>query len=237
MTLYPGPGTSVKRGMSESQRRRPVVYQGDLAGLIERARWIAESGPRRILGITGAPGSGKSKLAAALVQGLEGRAALVPMDGFHLANSELVRLGRRDRKGAIDTFDAAGFVALIRRLHRADEPVVYAPEFRRDIEEAIAGAIPVAREVRLVVTEGNYLLTERTPWTDLSQLIDQVWYVDPGEDLRIARLVCRHIAYGKEPDAARAWATGTDQRNAELIAATRDKADLEVRSLDLIPDA
>lgn len=237
LALYPGAGTSVKRGMAESQRRRPVVYQGDLAGLIERARWIAESGPRRILGITGAPGSGKSKLAETLVKGLGGRTALVPMDGFHLADSELVRLGRRDRKGAIDTFDAAGFVALMRRLHRGDEAVVYAPEFRRDIEEAVAGTIPVAREVSLVVTEGNYLLAEQTPWSELAQLIDQVWYVDPGEELRIARLVRRHIAYGKDPEAARAWSMGTDQRNAELIAATRDKADLDIRSLELIPDA
>ena len=222
--------------MNESQRRRPVVYQGDLAGLVERANWIAESGPRRILGITGAPGSGKSKLAAALVAALGERAAFVPMDGFHLANSELIRLDRRDRKGAIDTFDGAGYVALIQRLHRADESVVYAPEFRREIEEAIAGAIAVPREVRLVVTEGNYILANQAPWTELGQLIDQVWYVDPGEDMRIARLVGRHIAYGKDPAAARAWALGSDQRNAELIAATQIKADLEIRSLDLIPD-
>jgi len=214
-----------------------VVYQGDLAGLVERARWLAESGPRHILGNTGAPGSGKSKLAAALVAALGDRAALVPMDGFHLANSELLRLGRRDRKGAIDTFDAAGYIALIRRLHQADEPVVYAPEFRREIEEAIAGAVAVPREVPLVVTEGNYLLAEQTPWPDLGGLIDQVWYIDPGEDMRLARLIGRHIAYGKNPEAARAWSLGSDQRNAELIAATRNKADLEIRSLDLIPQS
>ena len=223
--------------MTEHQRRRPVTYQGDLAGLVERAQWLAESGPRRILGITGAPGAGKSRLAAALVKALGERAALVPMDGFHLANSELVRLGRRDRKGAIDTFDGAGYVALIRRLLRADEPVVYAPEFRREIEEAIAGVIAVPKSVSLVVTEGNYLLAEQEPWDQLNQLIDQVWYVDPGEEMRVARLVRRHIAYGKDPDAAKAWSLGSDQRNAELIAATQIKADLEVRSLDLVPEA
>ncbi len=234
--LYSG-GHGGALAMSEEQRRRPVVYKGDLAGLIERAKWIADSGARRILGLTGAPGSGKSTLAAALAAGLGAQAALVPMDGFHLANSELIRLDRRDRKGAIDTFDGAGFVALMRRLRRADEPVVYAPEFRRDAEEAIAGAIAVPREVRLVITEGNYLLADRAPWTELAGLLDQVWYVDPGEELRLARLVARHIAFGKEPDAARAWALGTDQRNAVLIAATQGRADLEIRSLDLVPSA
>ena len=223
--------------MVQSQRRRPVAYQGDLAGLIERARWIAASGPRRILGITGAPGSGKSSLAAALVKALDGKAALVPMDGFHLANSELIRLGRGDRKGAIDTFDGEGYVALIRRLRSADEPVVYVPEFRREIEEAIAGAIPVARDVSLIVTEGNYLLADQAPWAQLGTLIDQAWYVDPGEELRLARLVRRHIAYGKDPDTAKAWSLGTDQRNAELIVATRHKADLEIHSLDLFPES
>ena len=222
--------------MDQSQRRRPVTYQGDLAGLVERARWIAESGPRRILGITGAPGAGKSRLAVALVAALGSRAAFVPMDGFHLANRELDRLGRRDRKGAIDTFDAAGYVALMRRLHHADEPVVYAPEFHREIEEAIAGAIPIPREAALVVTEGNYLLSNEAPWSDLSQLIDQVWYIDPGQDMRLARLIRRHIAFGKEPEAARAWATGSDERNAASIAATRNKADLEINSIDLVPD-
>ena len=223
--------------MSQSQRRQPVVFKGDLAELIERALWIADSGPRRILGITGAPGSGKSTMAAALAAGLGNRAAFVPMDGFHLANRELIRLGRRDRKGAIDTFDGAGYVALIRRLRLADEPAVYAPEFRRDIEEAIAGSIAVPRETSLVITEGNYLLADQAPWNQLAQLLDQVWYVDPGEELRVARLVARHIAYGKEPAAAKAWALGTDQKNADLIAATRIKADLEIRTLDLVPSA
>ena len=156
----------------------------------------------------------------------------VPMDGFHLANAELIRLGRRDRKGAIDTFDAAGYVALMRRLRAADEPVVYAPEFHREIEEPIAGAIPVPREVPLVITEGNYLLASEPPWDALPGLLDQIWYLDPGESLRIQRLIARHVAFGKEPAAAQAWSLGTDQRNAELIASTRSRADLLVRVAD-----
>ncbi len=214
-------------------RRQPVVYEGDLEGLIERARWLARSKPRSVLGITGAPGSGKSTLAASLVAALGDQAVLVPMDGFHLANSELIRLGRRDRKGAIDTFDGAGFVALIRRLHAGDEPVVYAPEFRREIEEAIAGAIPIAREVPLIVTEGNYLLVEEAPWGALAPLLDQTWYVAIDEAVRLERLIARHIAFGKAPDFARSWSLGPDQRNAELIAGTRDRADLSITASDL----
>jgi pantothenate kinase len=219
--------------MMERSRRQPVVYEGNMAGLVERAQWLAKSAPRTILGICGAPGSGKSTLAASLAVALGSRAALVPMDGFHLANSELIRLGRRDRKGAIDTFDGAGYVALIRRLREAGEPMVYAPEFRRDIEEAIAGAIAIPREVPLVITEGNYLLSDAEPWLALKPMFDQTWFVDPGEDLRVQRLIARHIAFGKEPEAARSWSLGPDQRNAELIAQTRDSADLAIVAPDL----
>ena len=205
------------------------AFTGDLPALCARARDLCEKGRRRILGITGAPGCGKSTVAAALIEALAPNAVLVPMDGFHLANSELIRLGRRDRKGAIDTFDAAGYVALLRRLKDPDEEVVYAPEFRREIEEAIAGAIAVSREIPLVVTEGNYLLVNSQPWSALRSLIDEIWFLDPGEDVRIERLIARHIAYGKTPELARAWSLGSDQRNADLINATRENADLVVR--------
>lgn len=210
-----------------------TVYEGGVAGLVARARRLAEASPRSILGICGAPGAGKSTLAAGLLAALGSLAALVPMDGFHLANSELIRLGRRDRKGAIDTFDGAGYVALIRRLRAADEPVVYAPEFRRDIEEAIAGAIAIPRAVPLVITEGNYLLVDAAPWNALRPLLDQIWYVDPGDRVRQARLIARHVAFGKPPDLARAWSLGTDQRNADLIAATSGAADLTITAADL----
>ncbi|HEY1723624.1 MAG TPA: nucleoside/nucleotide kinase family protein [Magnetospirillaceae bacterium] len=218
--------------MSQS-RRQPVVYEGDLAGLIERVQWLAKSASRSILGICGAPGSGKSTLADGLVKALGAEAALVPMDGFHLANSELIHLGRRDRKGAIDTFDGAGYVALIRRLRANTDPVVYAPEFRREVEEPIAGAIAVPQTVRLIVTEGNYLLSDAEPWKALGPLLDQTWYVDPGEDLRQTRLIARHVAFGKAPDVARSWSLGPDQRNADMIASTRNAADLAITSADL----
>jgi pantothenate kinase len=215
-------------------RRQPVVYEGDLGGLIERARWLAGSKPRSILGIVGAPGSGKSTLAASLVSAVGPETAvLVPMDGFHLANSELIRLGRRDRKGAIDTFDGFGYATLIRRLHAADEPVVYAPEFRREIEEAIAGAIAVPREIPLIVTEGNYLLADGEPWDALQPMFDQTWYMQIDEAVRLERLIARHITFGKAPDLARSWSLGPDQRNADFIASTRHKADLAIVGADL----
>jgi pantothenate kinase len=205
-----------------------------LAELVQRARRLCETGERRILGITGAPGSGKSTLAAALVEALAPAAVLVCMDGFHLADRELVRLGRRDRKGAPDTFDAVGFVALLRRLRDPEEELVYAPEFRREIEEPIAGAVPVPREVPLVVTEGNYLLVDQGPWRPIAGLLDAAWYVQAPEEVRLRRLIARHIAHGKLPEAARAWSFGPDQRNAQLVAGTRDRADLVVRIDEVI---
>lgn len=205
----------------------------DLAALAARARRLVEPGGRRILGIAGPPGAGKSTLAAALVEALEPAAALVALDGFHLAGAELVRLGRQDRKGAPDTFDSAGYVALLRRLRDPAEDVVYAPEFRREIEEPVAGAVPVSREVPLVITEGNYLLVDQGRWSEVRGLLDEAWYLDTPDEDRLQRLVTRHIAYGKSPAEARAWATGSDQRNAELVSPTRERADLVVRPVGL----
>ena len=152
------------------------------------------------------------------------------MDGFHYAQRELERLGRADRKGAQDTFDAAGYVALLARLRAADEAVVYAPEFRREIEEPIACALPVPREVPLVVTEGNYLLVGDGDWARVAPLLDETWFVEaPSEDTRHERLIARHIAFGKDPDYARAWSLSSDERNAVLVASTRERADLVIR--------
>ena len=200
--------------------------------LLDRARALVARGGRRILGITGAPGVGKSTLAHALVDALGDQACLVGMDGFHLAEAELHRLGRHDRKGAPDTFDALGYVALLHRLRAADERVVYAPLFDRSIEEPIACAVPVPREVPLVVTEGNYLLVPDGEWAGVRPLLDECWYVEPPEDLRIDRLIARHESFGRSPEAARERSLGSDQRNAEVVAATRSRADLVVDAGD-----
>ncbi|MGY0236651.1 nucleoside/nucleotide kinase family protein [Longispora urticae] len=206
--------------------------------LVDRARRLAATGGRRLLGVTGPPGAGKSTLAEALVAALAPHpdpgeavpgAVLVPMDGFHLADVELARLGRRDRKGAPDTFDGAGFVALLGRVRADSGDVVYAPAFDRTLEEPVAGSIPVRPGTPLVVTEGNYLLVDEGPWSAVRGLLDEVWYLDVDEEVRLDRLVGRHVAFGKSRAAARDWAHGSDGRNAAVVAATRARADLVVR--------
>jgi pantothenate kinase len=196
---------------------------------LERAHRLAAGGRRALLGITGPPGGGKSTLALAIAAALGDQARLVGMDGFHLAQSELVRLGKADRKGAPDTFDAAGYVALLRRLRDASEDVVYAPEFRREIEEPINAAIAVPRDVPLVITEGNYLLVDEGPWRDVRELLDETWFVVQDESTRVELLIARHIAFGKDPDFARDWVLRSDERNAELVETTRRRADALIR--------
>lgn len=199
----------------------------DPAGLSPAAaRLLADLGPgRRLLGITGAPGVGKSTLAAGVVRARPG-AVLVPMDGFHLAQAELARLGRADRKGAPDTFDAAGFVALLERIRaqRRGDDDVYAPWFDRTLEQPIAGAVAVPPAAPLVVVEGNYLLHDDGAWARVADLLDQTWFLDGDEQLRRTRLVARHVAFGKAPGAARAWTLGPDEANAVLVARTRHRA-------------
>jgi pantothenate kinase len=212
--------------------------------LVARARALAGDGRRAVLGIAGPPAAGKTTLAVQLVAALAAdppagmgadRVAHVPMDGFHLADVELDRLGLRDRKGAPDTFDAYGYAALLRRLLEDRDEMIYAPGFERVLEQPIAASIGVPRAARLIVTEGNYLLLDEPRWAPVRESLSEVWYADlePGERLR--RLIERHVRFGKEPAAAVAWATGTDERNAELIAATRSRADLVVPS-DLIAE-
>lgn len=188
-------------------------------------------GERAILGITGCPAAGKSTLAELLVGALAAAgvpAALVPMDGFHLADVALERLGRRDRKGAIDTFDGDGYLALLRRLRTDRRRTVWAPGFARDLEQPIAGSIGVDPEVRIVVTEGNYLLAEAPPWPEVRAELAETWYVELDEPTRRERLIARHVRFGKAPDEAVRWVSTVDDPNARLIAATRDRADLLV---------
>ena len=203
--------------------------------LVARAAGLVSGGARRLLGICGPPGAGKSTLACALAGALGRRAVVVPMDGFHLAQAELRQLGREDRKGAPDTFDPAGYVALLRRLRAATEPVVYAPRFHREIEEPIAGAVPVPRAVPLVITEGNYLLLDEPPWDEIRPLLDDVWYLDADDDRRLAALIRRHEKYGRSPAEARRFALGSDQRNAERVIAVRNRAGLLIPGWAPVP--
>lgn len=206
-----------------------------LDDLVERiaALRAASSRPRVVLGIAGTPGSGKTTLAQALVRRLAGTSdwrdstvAHVPMDGFHLADAELDRLGRRDRKGAPDTFDPGGYAALLQRVAAGE--TVWAPDFERVLEQPIAQGLPVGGQVDTVVSEGNYLLLDDPLWRRVRDCFDEVWFcrVDPA--VRIERLVARHVRFGKSVEAARAWVAAVDERNAALVEASADAADLIV---------
>jgi pantothenate kinase len=196
------------------------------AEVLQRAQALLASGQRKILGIAAAPGAGKSTLAESLLQALGNQAQVVPMDGFHLANSELQRLGRAGRKGAPDTFDAAGYANLLRRI-RGQQPgeTIYAPEFRRDLEEGVAGAIAIEASTPLIITEGNYLLMEEGAWSQVRGVLDQAWYLDIDSALRQQRLLERHMRFGRSREAALNWIAVTDEPNAQRIERTRHRAD------------
>ena len=183
---------------------------------------------RRIIGIAGAPGAGKSTYAERLVAESENagvRAAYVPMDGFHLADAALASLGMLDRKGAPETFDAWGYAALLGRLREPVDHVVWAPGFERVLEQPMAGAIGVGPEVELVVTEGNYLLVDRPEWRAVRDQLDEVWFLECPDDVRRRRLIERHVEFGKSPAEAQAWVARVDDANAALVTASRAGAD------------
>jgi pantothenate kinase len=147
------------------------------------------------------------------------------MDGFHLGNAIIDGTPLRQRKGAIDTFDVGGYLSLLQRLARRDEPVVYAPDFRRQLDEPVAASIAVPASVPLVITEGNYLLADHPVWRRVRAELDEVWFMDTPPDLRLARLVDRHVRFGMDRPAAEDWAGGSDEANARLIESTRSAAD------------
>lgn len=188
----------------------------------------ARGDSRLVVGIVGPPGSGKSTIAAQLVERLGDEAVLLPMDGYHLPQARLVELGRRDRMGAADTFDVDAFVTTLTNL-RFSGGLVLAPGFDRKIEEAIPDAIAIAPEKRVLVLEGNYLLHDAQGWERVAPLIDVSFFVGVDHDIRVRRLVERHVRFGKSPGAAAAWATGPDEANARLIDGTAAWADHEIR--------
>lgn len=203
-----------------------------LDALVARIEGAAVPGSRYLLGLAGSPGSGKTTLARALAQRIDehrpGSAAHLPMDGFHLANSTLDRLGIRDRKGAIETFDGWGFLALLDRVRAETDHTVYAPGFHRSVDEGVAGEIPIEPGVRIVVVEGNYLLAEWQPWARVRERLDAVWFCSTPAEEREARLIDRHTRHGRSALAAEAWAREVDGANAVLIEATASRADLAV---------
>lgn len=199
--------------------------------LIERVEQMLARGGR-VIGIAGAPGAGKSTLADAVVAHFASRAQLLPLDGFHMANEQLRQLGRSDRKGAPDTFDVDGYLHALERVHarRAD---VLVPRFHREIEEPIAGAIRIATDTELVVTEGNYLLLQQGRWAEVAGMLDETWLLAPGDDVRQRRLIDRHIQFGRTPAEAAHWVHTVDEPNAVLIGRESAAADLVIDDGDL----
>jgi len=194
---------------------------------------LATPGGRIIVGITGSPGAGKTTLAKRLVAHIndgtdDTSAVYLPMDGFHLANATLDRLGLRDRKGAIETFDGWGFVALLGRVLAERDHPVYAPSFERTVDEGIAGEIAVPAAAQIVIVEGNYLLVDEEPWNRIPDLLAEAWFCETAADERLSRLVDRHTRHGRSPEAALEWASSVDGANALLIEPTKQRADLVV---------
>ncbi len=211
-----------------SPARPPVTRAASLPELVERCRVLLRGGRRRVLGITGTPGAGKSTLTAALVAELGEQVVLVGMDGFHLAQAELVRLGRASRKGAPDTFDVDGYTALLSRLRTVTDRVVYAPRFDRGLEEPIGSAVPVPPGASLVITEGNYLLNEEHGWAGVRPQLDEAWFLDVAPQTRRERLVRRRRSFGHPAEEAEAWVRDVDEANAAVVDRTRERADLVV---------
>ncbi len=225
-------------------RRVTAATQPAVQALLEEVDSLLARAHRVVVGLVGPPGTGKSTVASALVSALEAAgttAALVPMDGFHLDQRELERLGRAGRKGAPDTFDVAGYVALLRRLREATEPVTYGPRFDRELEQSVGSALAVPSHTRVVVTEGNYLLLDAADlgplsaqdptmqaWGQVRRLLDRCWFVDTDHAVRLSRLIARHVAHGRTPEQAREWVQRTDEPNAVLVRGTRHRGDGDI---------
>jgi len=202
----------------------------DVSEAVARIKDLMDKSNKRIvIGIVGKPGAGKSTLTSQLISNLpKDSAVLIPMDGYHLSNKQLAKLGISDRKGAFDTFDSDGFVKLLKSVNRESEKDIYFPVFYREIEESYAADGVVPANTKLVITEGNYLLLDRGGWEAVREELDEVWYIEVDDRLRLDRLTKRHQSYGRNYEEAFAWASGSDEKNAELVAKTRDKADVIV---------
>ena len=202
----------------------------NIEGLVDAKGRILElsrsSDTRILIGIVGKPGAGKSTVTAKLKEILPNEETkILSQDGYHLSNAQLKELGRADRKGAPDTFDPKSFTELLRRVARDIEHDIYFPIFHREIEESIAAEGVITPKTKIVLVEGNYLLLDSHGWHEVADHLDETWYLNIDDELRLKRLVARHIEFGKDPEFAHAWAHGTDEANARLIETTKVRAD------------
>lgn len=198
------------------------------AELAAEIRRRAEGRDRFLVAVAGPPGAGKSTLAEAVVRHLGPGARVVPMDGFHYDDRVLEARGHRARKGAPHTFDAAGFRHLLIRLRAGEEAAI--PVFDRTVELSRAAADVVAQDDRILVVEGNYLLLDDPPWSDIAPLFDLTVFLDvPMGELK-RRLIARWLGHGKSPEAAEAWAMSNDIPNAETVITRSLPADLVLRA-------
>jgi pantothenate kinase len=198
---------------------------------LTRAEQILSSAESRVVvGIFGKPGVGKSTFTEFLAKNLpRDSVKVVSMDGFHLSNQVLESLGLSQTKGAPNTFDVSGFGNLLSRIRNTPFETIYYPIFDRAIEESIAAQDSISPNAKLVFVEGNYLCHDRDGWEEISSHFDETWYLELPDDVRVERLVERHINFGKSPEFAREWALGTDEKNAILIAKNSHRADFVVR--------
>jgi len=193
--------------------------------LAEIAALLDGSKPRTIIGIVGKPGAGKSTVVAEIQKQFSPEeVAIIPMDGYHLSNDELIQLNRRDRKGAPDTFDVEGFTSLIAKVKNELDQEHTFPIFHREIEASKADEGRVSIKARVIVIEGNYLFSDEHNWSGVFPLLDQSWFIEIDDEVRMQRLIARHIKYGKSPQEAESWSKGSDEANAKFITETAHKA-------------
>lgn len=193
----------------------------------------AKHGRRILIGIAGGPGSGKSTLAATIIGHLndkiDGSAARVPMDGFHMKQAKLEAEELVAHKGAPQTFEAAEFIKLLTKLKKAKKPVAV-PGYSRKTEDVVPDAFTIAANVPILVAEGNYLLLDREPWKEIIDILDLSFYIDVPRDIVRERLLKRHAEHGLfTEERNKEHVEKVDLVNYEVIAESAPRADVWIK--------